>query len=138
MTFLQTSVWLYRKLLWTYPPDLRRDFGDDMAMIFADDLEQRGAIATWRCALVELATIALPGLKSNPLVLVPALSFAFAAGSLSVELGCAIHFSPPMGAAKLLEQFRLAVFLPSTLDAVVALVVTRFYASRAVTTLRLH
>jgi hypothetical protein len=70
-------------------------------------------------------------------VLVPALSFAFAAVSLSVELGCAIYFAPPLGAAKLLEQFRLAVFLPSTLDAIVALVVTRFYASRAVTALEL-
>lgn len=138
MRLLQTSAWLYQKLLWAYPPDLRRDFGDDMTMIFAADFEERGAIATWRCALAELATVALPGLRSKPVVLVPALSFVFAAASLSVELGCAVHFAGPMGAAKLLEQFRLAVFLPSTLDAIVALVVTRFYASRAVTTLRLH
>jgi hypothetical protein len=138
MRLLHTSAWLYRKLLWAYPPDLRRDFGDEMAIIFAADLEERGMIATWRCAIAELATIALPGLKSNPLVLVPALSFIFAASSLSVELGCAVHFAGPMGAARLLEQFRLAVFLPSTLDAVVALVVTRFYASRVVTTLQLN
>lgn len=137
MRFPPFSAWLYRKLLWAYPPDLRRDFGDEMALIFDADLEERGVTATWRCALAELVTIALPGLKSNPLVLVPALSFAFAALSLTVELGCAVHFSPPMGAAKLLEQFRLIVFLPSTLNAVVALVVTRFYASRAVTTLQL-
>ena len=138
MRLSQFSAWLYRKLLWAYPPDLRRDFGDEMAMIFAADLEDRGASATWRCALSELATIALPGLRSNPVVLVPALAFVFAASSLTVELGCAVHFATPMGAAKLLEQFRLAVFLPSTLNAVVALVVTRFYASRAVTTLQLN
>jgi hypothetical protein len=138
MRLLQFSRWAYRNVLWAYPPDLRRDFGDEMAMIFAADLEDRGVIATWRCALVELATVALPGLRSNPCVLVPVLAFAFAASSLSVELGCAVHFAGPMGAAKLLEQFRLAVFLPSALNAVVALVVTRFYATRAVTTLRLN
>ncbi len=137
MRLLQTSAWLYRKLLWAYPADLRRSFGDEMAMIFAADLAERGVIATWGCAFTELATIALPGLQSQPVVLVPALAFVFAASSLSVELGCAVHFAGPMGAAKLLEQFRLAVFLPSTLNAVVALVVTRFYASRAVTTLQL-
>lgn len=138
MKLVQSSGWLYRKLLWAYPPELRRSFGEEMAMIFAAELGERGAIATWRCAVIELATVALPGLKSNPVVLVPALSFAIAALSLSVELGCAIHFAPPMGAAKLLEQFRLAVFLPSTLNAVVALVVTRFYSSRAVTSLQLE
>lgn len=137
MGLMEFSAWLYRKLLWAYPADLRRDFGDDMALIFAADLEERGVIATWRCAFTELATVALPGLRSKPVVLVPVLSFAFAASSLSVELGFAVHFAGPMGAAKLLEQFRLAVFLPSTLNAIVALVVTRFYASRAVTTLEL-
>jgi hypothetical protein len=137
MRLFEYSVWLYRKLLCAYPADLRRDFGDEMALIFAADLEGRGVGATWRCALTELATIALPGQKSNPLILVPALAFAFAAASLTVELGCAVYFASPMGAAKLLEQFRLVVFLPSTLNAVVALVVTRFYASRAVTTLQL-
>jgi hypothetical protein len=128
---------LYRKLLWAYPPDLRRDFGDEMAMIFAADLEQRGVIATWRCALAELATVALPGLRSNPFVIVPALSFTLVASSMSVELWLAIHYGAHLGIAKLLDQVPLGVVVPSTLSAVVGLLVTRFCAHCPIRTLRL-
>ena len=137
MRLFDFSVWLYRKLLWAYPPDLRRDFGDDMAMIFAADLEEHGIVETWRFAVAELATIAVPELRSNPFVLVPVLSFTLVASSMSVELWLAVHYGAHLGIAKLLDQMPLGVVVPSSLSAIVGVLVTKFCARCPLTTLRL-
>src|SRR5205807_1636717 len=55
---LVLSSRLYRRMLILYPEDLRRDYGAEMALVFADDLAaarrergMRGVVRVWRCAL---------------------------------------------------------------------------------------
>jgi hypothetical protein len=134
---LQFSTWLYRKLLFLYPEDLRRDFGGEMVWTFVADLEERGFMRGWRCAISELLTVALPGQRSNPNVLVPLLSFLVVSSVQSAELWVLIQRVTHVAASELAEAIRLAVLLPSVLSAMVALVVTRFYARCGFTTLRL-
>lgn len=56
------SEWLYRALLWLYPPSLRRAYGDDMLQLFRDTLRDEvaragppGALRAWEVALADLA-----------------------------------------------------------------------------------
>ena len=79
---LLRSARLYEKLLLLYPEDLRRHFGAEMVLAFADDMEAAwgdariaGVLQIWWYALREIITVALPAQTSNPCVLVPALSF---------------------------------------------------------------
>ena len=95
---LVRSAWLYEKLLLLYPEELRREFGAEMALAFSDDLASAwgdarltGVIQIWWYALREVLTVALPGQRSNPCVLVPALSFALAALTQGAELSLALH-----------------------------------------------
>ena len=81
---LQLSSRLYGRLLVLYPDDLRRDFGAEMALDFAEDLETahrdaglRGILRVWYCTLAEFLRFALPGHASSPAVRVPAISLAF-------------------------------------------------------------
>jgi hypothetical protein len=90
---LPLSSRIYDRLLALYPPDLRRDFGADMALVFADDLATarreagtRGVIRVWRCALYEFLRYALPASASSSGVRVPIISVAFAFASLGTEL----------------------------------------------------
>lgn len=130
------NAWLYEKLMLLYPEDLRREFGAEMALAFADDIELMGARRVWWCALSELLTVALPGQRSNPSVVVPALSFALAAVTQLAELWIGMHQAHHV-------QYPLAdsiaiVLLPSLLNACVAFVVTRVYANLSITVLRLN
>jgi len=95
---LLRSLWLYERLLLLYPEDLRRDFGGEMILAFADDLEAAwgdariaGVMQIWWYALREMLTVALPAQRSNPCVLVPALSFVVVAATQSAELCLAVH-----------------------------------------------
>jgi hypothetical protein len=36
---LRLSSRMYERLVFLYPEDLRREFGDEMALAFADDIE---------------------------------------------------------------------------------------------------
>jgi hypothetical protein len=139
---LVRSMWLYGRLLLLYPEELRREFGDEMALAFADDLQAAwgdarvaGVLQIWWYALRELLTVALPGQKSNPCVLVPALSFAFAASTLSAELWMAMHLGrreyPPLLGVVIL------VLMPSLLNAFVAFIVTRVHARSSIAALQL-
>jgi hypothetical protein len=130
------NAWLYEKLLLLYPEDLRREFGAEMALAFADDVEIMGAPRMWWCALGELLTVALPGQKSHPSVVVPALSFALAAFTQSAELWIGTHQAHPVEYP--LAYSILIVLLPSLLNAFVAFVVTRVYANLSITVLRLN
>jgi hypothetical protein len=73
---IHASVWIYRQLLHVYPRELRAHFSTDMAEIFEDLLHdaasQRGALGItllWRCAFLELATVAIPArLQSNQMI----------------------------------------------------------------------
>jgi hypothetical protein len=130
------NAWLYEKLLLLYPEDLRREFGAEMALAFADDVEIMGAPRVWWCALRELLTVALPGQRSHPSVVVPALSFALAAFTQSTELWIGMHQAHPVEYS-LADSIAL-ILLPSFLNASVAFVVTRVYANLSITVLRLN
>jgi len=93
ITFIALSTRLYATLLPLYPPDLRRDFGDEMAGLFAEDLADAwqtagasGAIRVWFSTALEFARIAVPGLLQIPAVAVPLLSFLLSAAVVSLEL----------------------------------------------------
>jgi hypothetical protein len=130
------NTWLYQKLLLLYPQDLRRQFGAEMTLAFADDIKSMGAHRVWWCAVRELVTVALPGQKSNPAVLVPALSFAVSALTQSGELWIGMHQTQRVESTPLVGAI-FVVIVPSLLNAFVALVVTRFYARCSFITLRL-
>jgi hypothetical protein len=129
------NPWLYQKLLLLYPQDLRREFGAEMTLAFAEDIENVGNLRVWWCALRELITVALPGQRSNRTVLVPAFSFALAALTQSVELWIGSHQTQRVE-YPLFDLICLIVG-PSLLNAFVGFVVTRFYARCSFITLRL-
>jgi hypothetical protein len=131
------NAWLFQKMLLLYPQDLRREFGAEMTLAFAEDIQNMGYLRVWWCAMRELLTVALPGQISNRSVLVPALSFVTSALTESAELCIGIHQAPRTDVAMLPEQILLVVLLPSLLNAFVAFVVTRFYARCSFIMLRL-
>ena len=137
------SAWAYEKLLILYPEDLRRNFGGEMALAFADDIEaawsQRrlmGVILVWWCAVRELLMVALPGHRENPSVLVPALSFALSALTQSAEIWIGMHQPQRVENLPLADSILVVIF-PSLLNAFVGFVVTRFYARCSFFMLRL-
>lgn len=98
---LPLSSRIYGRLLVLYPDDLRRDYGADMALVFAEDLDMarqeagmRGVIRVWRCALGELLRFALPGCASHPAVMVPAIWFAFSFAIMSFEIAMEMRHTP--------------------------------------------
>jgi hypothetical protein len=141
---LVASAWIYEKLLFLYPEDVRRNFGGEMALAFADDMEaawgsgrEMEVVRVWWWAARELLTIALPGQSSNRCVLVPALSFALVAFVQGAELWAALHQAAHTDSYPLLESIRLAVLLPSIASGVIGFVVTRVYAHCSIIALRL-
>ena len=67
MTVLYLSCRLYRLLLIAYPSALRARFGQEMAGVFEEQIEDawqrgkfRGVAGVWSCALEELVLVALP------------------------------------------------------------------------------
>jgi hypothetical protein len=83
MTYLlDLSSRFYRRLVFLYPVDLRREFGEEMVYAFSSDLTEAwaedramGAMRVWLCTLSELVRIGLRGQWENPLVAVPASVF---------------------------------------------------------------
>jgi hypothetical protein len=141
---LARSSWLYEKLLLLYPADLRREFGSEMALLFAEDIESAwgdarmaGVLQIWWYALRELVTVALPAQRSNPCVLVPVLAFVFVAAGQSAELCLVLHQVARVQASLLFDAIRLVVLLPSLLTACVSFVVTRVYAGSSIAALQL-
>jgi len=139
------SVSIYRRLLFLYPEELRRDFGAEMVLAFAEDLEQAwgdarlaGVAQMWWYALGELITVALPSQRSNPKVLVPLLSLAVVAFVQSAELWVALQRVTHVEGSALADAIQLAVILPSVLSAMVAMVVTYVYSRCPFTVLRLE
>lgn len=74
---MRFSPLVYQAMLRLYPEDLQRDFGEDMADAFTEELlrawRERGlfrkAVAmagVWLCAASELVTIAIPAKLANP------------------------------------------------------------------------
>jgi hypothetical protein len=140
---LVRSAWIYEKLLRLYPEDLRRDYGSEMVLAFADDLEAAwggarvaGVIRIWWHALRELLTVALPGQRSNPSVLVPAWAFALCACTQSAELWIGSHMARGVAYPPLLQSIAMIV-VPSLVNALVSFIVTRVYARSSIAALQL-
>ena len=121
------NTWLYQKLLRLYPQDLRRQFGAEMTLAFAEDIKNMGNLPVWWCAIREVLTVALPGQRSNRTVLVPAFSFALTALTVIAELWVGSHQRWRVDYPPLFDWAVLVIF-PSLLNAFVGLIVTRFYA----------
>lgn len=51
---MSTHCGIYRSLLWLYPKEFRREYGDDLVQNFADLLAFNGARATWARTSVDL------------------------------------------------------------------------------------
>jgi hypothetical protein len=121
------NAWLYQKLLLLYPQDLRREFGAEMTLAFAEDIKNMGSLRVWWCAMRELLTVALPCQRSNRSVVVPALSFALCALIQTAEIWIGSHQLHRVEYPPLPEAILVVIF-PALLNGFVAFVVTRFYA----------
>jgi hypothetical protein len=113
---LPLSSRIYSRLLVLYPADLRRDFGDQMALVFAEDLDAarrrsglRGEVRVWRCALGEFLRLALPGRLASPPMRAPVIAVGFALSSLSLELLAHLRTGNP---ARCIVLGTLFSFLP--------------------------
>jgi len=84
---MRFSPLIYQAMLRLYPEDLQRDFGEDMADAFTEELlrawRERGFIrktvamaGVWWWAVSELVTIAIPAKLANPAVEARAMSVA--------------------------------------------------------------
>ena len=87
------SLRIYARLMAWYPEELRRDYGADMALVFAEDLDAArqesgvfGALRIWRCAIGEFLRYGLPECMSNSAVRVPMITAAFTIASLFAGL----------------------------------------------------
>ena len=59
---------IYGRLVELYPEDLRREYGDEMIFVFAEELRDANfarALRVWRNALSEFLRLALPGCWTN-------------------------------------------------------------------------
>ena len=117
-TPLPLSSRLYGRLLVLYPEDLRRDFGTEMALVFADDLAAarreagfHGVFRVWRCALSEFFRFGLPALTDKPAIRVPAVAFAIAYLGMAGEFTLAMFHKHP--GLRYLQELSIVMMLPS-------------------------
>jgi len=127
---VRCSSALYERVLFLYPADLRRNFGNEMTLAFTDDLQRAGVLRVWWSVLYELLTIALPGQQSNRFVLVPALCFLMVALSQGTMVWVGVQH------ARLVSQV-VPVLLMSVFAAVVGFFVACFCSRCPMTTVRL-
>lgn len=140
---VQCSTLVYEWLLFLYPKELREDFGDEMVLAFADDLEQAwgdarvaGVLQIWWYALYELAMVALPSQWSSRYIVVPASSFFACACSQTMFMVIGAHQEHADAAAALAAQWPLPLAI-GLLNGFVALIVTCLSARCSMTLLRL-
>ena len=117
-TPLPLSSRLYARLLVLYPEDLRRHFGTEMALVFADDLAAarhengfRGALRVWRCAFAEFFRYALPGRAAAPALRVPIIAFAITYLGMAGEFVLALFHKYPH--ARYLQELSILMMIPS-------------------------
>ena len=98
---LQLSSRFYRSLLAFYPEDLRREYGAEMVLVFADDLAcalrntgLRGVLRVWRCAAAEFICFALPGRLSTPAFRVPAIASVIFTSAMAAQIAALWRHSP--------------------------------------------
>jgi hypothetical protein len=113
---MTVSTRIYSRLLLCYPEDLRRTYGEEMVLVFDDELRDAdlaGAFRTWRNALTEFVQLALPDCLTRPALRVPLIGIAFSILSLSTEflLHVISHKPPRFAAAASIPSFA-PVLLP--------------------------
>ena len=133
---------IYGRLLVLYPADLRRDYGAEMALVFAEDLSAarreagvRGIIRVWQCALGELFRFALPSCASSPAVRVPAISLAILMVILGCEMVLALRRAPDV--PTLFQSVFTAFWAPVFATPLIALAAVCACRGRAVILLNL-
>ena len=129
---LHLSSRIYDRLLAFYPEDLRRDYGEEMALVFAEELRDSdfgGSLRIWRKALTEFLRFALPDCVARPAFRAPAIALAFAL----VTLGAA----SAMHAAPIPVRAFCAAILPTSNLPIIALVCMWVCRGRGVTSLHL-
>jgi hypothetical protein len=138
--FLNCFSTIYRNLLWVCPKELRRDFGPDMELVFADDLSESwleagipGVIRVLRCAVGELLPIALSNAASAPGLIGSVISCGLCAICFGGELMLARAHTSTAGATgvatlALTEAIRTVVVWPSLMAALVSFVAVRVCA----------
>jgi hypothetical protein len=84
----------YRTLLWLYPAELRRTYGQDMADVFDRSLDaewgrhgRRGLFRAGLRAVSEVFTVAIPGHLMNKWVIAGSLSLVINSGILALLVG---------------------------------------------------
>jgi hypothetical protein len=80
-TTFKASSRTYSVLLTLYPLELRRQFAQEMAEVFDQQLQGaweesglKGLLRVWACAIGELLFVALPAQLAQPIFVVPTLS----------------------------------------------------------------
>jgi hypothetical protein len=123
---LPLSSRIYNRFLILYPEDLRRDYGPEMALVFADDLDAarreeglRGVLRVWRCALGEFLRLALPVHAAHPAVRVPAISLAVFICATSAEMAMAYPQAPNL--PMFFHAVGMALALPFFVSPVISL-----------------
>jgi hypothetical protein len=97
--FVRLSSHIYSRILVLYPADLRREFGDEMTDVFAQDLAEMwhsrrlvGVLNVWRRALCELTSIAAPAGIATSTVIATTISFFWAVIVTSAVIAPTISF----------------------------------------------
>ena len=95
-SFVQGSASVYRAILVLYPFDLRYQYGDEMAAVFAEDLAEAcengrmaDVIGVWWRAASEVLRIALPGRIASQALVAPAVSVALHLAAIGTVLALA-------------------------------------------------
>lgn len=93
MTLTDANCAVFRQLLVLYPRELRARFGDEMVLLFGEQITEawrtarfRGLVRIWLHAIWELATIAVPQRVFAPVVFAGAVSLIAAAAVFLVLL----------------------------------------------------
>ena len=114
---LQLSSRLYGRLLVYYPEDLRRDYGAEMSLAFAEDLDCArrdsgwvGVFRVWRTAIAEFVRFALPGRLSTPAFRVPAIASAIFVATMAAQVSALWRHAP--GVPTFFHALGVALILP--------------------------
>jgi len=93
MTLLDANSAVFRQLLVLYPRELRARFGDEMVLVFGEQISEAwraaritGLARIWLRALWEVATIAVPQRVLVPVVFAGAVSLIAASAVFLVLL----------------------------------------------------
>lgn len=130
--FITTSAGVYSRLLRLCPSELRADFGEEMTLVFADDLadsfERGGPAAAFRVcfhAAAELARLAVSNVLSIHGVLTSLLASALAMICFAAELAVARAHGPTRISTAPPYVSVILVLLPSIAAAFIAFIASR-------------